>query len=231
MRTVGVLGGMGPAATLDFLTKLQAATGAQRDQDHVRTIVDINPHVPNRNEALADDGPSPAPTLIAMAQGLERAGAEGLVIACNSAHAWADDIAAAVSIPLINLVDATADAVLVDAGGALHVGLLAATACLDADLYQNALAARGVQAITLDDAGRSRFMSLLYRIKAGETGEAARREMHALAFELIDAGAKAVVSACTEVPLVLKAGDLPVPIVDSTDVLVAETLAFARDDG
>ena len=231
MRTIGVLGGMGPAATLDFLTKLQARTGAKRDQDHVRTIVDINPHVPNRNEALADDGPSPAPVLIAMAQGLERAGAEGLVIACNSAHAWADEIAAAVQVPLINLVDATADAVVAEGLRGMHVGVLAATACLDAELYQNALAARGVQPLTLDDGGRSRFMSLLYRIKAGETGEAARREMHALAFELIDAGAKAVVSACTEVPLVLKAGDLPTPLIDSTDVLVAETLAFARDDG
>ena len=128
-------------------------------------------------------------------------------------------------------MDATADAVVAEGLRGMHVGVLAATACLDAELYQNALAARGVQPITPDDDGRSRFMSLIYRIKAGETGEAARREMHALALELIDKGAKAIVSACTEIPLVMGAGDLPTPLIDSTDVLVAETLAFARDDG
>ena len=231
MRTVGVLGGMGPAATLDFLGKLQARTGAQRDQDHVRTLVDINPHVPNRNEAITDDAESPALVLIAMAQGLERAGAEGLVIACNSAHAWADEIEGAVSIPLINLVDAVADAVVAEGLRGMHVGVLAADACLEAELYQNALRARGVQPLVLEDDERERFMERLYRIKAGDTGPDSRRDMHALAFTLIDRGAKAIVAACTEIPLVLGPGDLPVPVIDSTDVLVAETLAFARDEG
>jgi aspartate racemase len=230
MRTVGVLGGMGPAATLDFLGKLQARTGAQRDSDHIRTLVDINPQVPNRNEALAGDGESPAAVLVRMAQGLEAAGAEGLVIACNSAYAWADDIRAAVEIPLIDLIAATADTVLLEAQGAHHVGVLAASACLSAELYQHALAARGIAPIILDEAAQARFMQLIYRMKGGEVGADARREMHAFAFALIDQGAKAVVAACTEIPLVLRKGDLPVPLIDSTDVLVAETLAFARDD-
>ncbi|HRD29440.1 MAG TPA: aspartate/glutamate racemase family protein, partial [Caulobacter sp.] len=88
MKTLGVLGGMGPAATLDFLAKLQAATPAARDQDHIRVLVDINPQVPDRNGE--DD--TPGPVLAAMAAGLRDAGADVLAIACNTAHAYADAV-------------------------------------------------------------------------------------------------------------------------------------------
>ena len=219
---------MGPAATLDFLTKLQAATPAASDQDHVPLLIDLNPQVENRNDALAGTGPSPEATLVVMAEGLERGGAEALVIVCNSAHAWADAIRAATSIPLIDLVQETADAVLRDAPGAKRVGLLAAAAALDAELYQKALAARGIEPLVLEGPDRARFMALLYRLKGGQTGASERAEMRALAQLLTDRGATAIVSACTEVPLVLTAADLPVPLIDSTEVLVAETIAFAR---
>jgi aspartate racemase len=228
MRTVGVLGGMGPAATLDFMAKLQAATGAQRDQDHVPLLVDLNPQVPDRNAALRGEGPSPEPVLVAMARRLEAAGADGLVIVCNSAHAWAGAIQAAVSIPLLHLVEKSADAVRRDAPGADRVGLLAASAALDAQLYQEALAARGVEPLTLEGEDRARFMALLYRIKAGAAGPDERAEMAALAQVLIGRGAQAILSGCTEAPIVLAPGDVPVPLIDSTAVLVAETLRFAR---
>jgi aspartate racemase len=228
VKTVGVLGGMGPAATLDFMAKLLAATHAKSDQDHVHLLVDLNPQVENRNEALAGIGPSPEASLVAMAQGLERGGAQALVIVCNSAHAWADPIRAATSIPLIDLIEKTGDAVLRDAPEAKRVGLLAASAALDAQLYQKALIARGVEPVVLEGADRDRFMKLLYKLKAGETGPAERTEMRALAQLLMDRGATAVVSACTEVPLVLAQADLPFPLIDSTNVLVAETLAFAK---
>ena len=80
-RVLGVLGGMGPAATLDFLGKLQALTPAQKDQDHIRVIVDINPQVPDRNDPFA----RPGPVLAEMAGGLQGAGAQVLAIACNTA--------------------------------------------------------------------------------------------------------------------------------------------------
>ena len=89
---VGILGGMGPAATVDLVSKILAATDAARDQDHLHLIVDCNPKVPNRNEAVDGTGPSPAPALVAMARRLEAAGADFLVMACNTAHAWEAEI-------------------------------------------------------------------------------------------------------------------------------------------
>ncbi|CAN5145923.1 amino acid racemase [soil metagenome] len=229
MKTIGVLGGMGPAATLDFLSRLQAATGAKRDQDHVHVLVDLNPQVLDRNAALRGEGPSPEGDLVAMAQGLERQGAAALVMVCNSAHAWAKPVQSAVSVPLIDLIAETADAVA--ALGVKRAGVLAASAALDAGLYQVALAERGIEPLTLSGDDLAAFMTLLYRIKAGATGEAERAEMLNLAAVLIAAGAEAVVSGCTEVPLVLSAADLSVPLVNSTQVLVERTLAFARREG
>ena len=226
--TVGVLGGLGPEATLDFYAKLLRATPAARDQDHLRVLLDVNPQVPDRNAALAGTGPSPAPALIGMARGLEGAGADFLVLVCNTAHAWAAELQAAVDIPLVSLIGETVDEVA--RAGAERVGLLAADGALRAGLYQTALAERGLDVLALSEAGQMRFMQLLYRIKAGHTGEAERAEMRALAAQLLDQGADLILAGCTEVPLVLDQDDVSVPLVSSTDVLVRRTVVYATGE-
>jgi aspartate racemase len=99
-KTLGVLGGMGPAATLDFLAKLQAATPVSREQDHLRVLVDINPKVPDRNDSYDAAGP----VLAEMAVGLREAGAQVLAIACNTAHAYVDQVKAS-GLPLVDLIE------------------------------------------------------------------------------------------------------------------------------
>lgn len=231
-RTVGVMGGLGPAATADFHARLVRATPATRDQEHLRLLIDSDPTLPDRNAALAGRGPSPGPALVAMARNLERAGADFLVLVCNAAHAWQDEIRAAVSIPFLSMVDETADEISRLPGHPRRAGVLAADACLQADLYGRALRARAIESVNLDAVHQARFMELLYRIKAGDLGPGMRSEMRALAETLVGDGAQAIVAACTEVPLVLDAADSPLPRehwVSSTDVLVARTIAFARE--
>jgi aspartate racemase len=225
---VGVLGGMGPAATVDFMDKLITATKAPREQDNLRLLVDCNPHVPDRHEALTG-GAQPGPVLAEMAKGLERAGAEFIVMACNTAHAHTDEIKAALSVPFVSLIAETALAFAKQHPDAKAAGLLATSTCVEANLYQPALAAQGVRTVTLDPASQQRFMGLIYQVKRGDRSDAARAEMRALADILIAAGAEVVVSGCTEVPLVLRQGDVAKPLVDSTAVLVERTLAYARD--
>ncbi|ADV66034.1 aspartate/glutamate racemase family protein [Deinococcus maricopensis] len=227
-RTVGVLGGLGPDATLDFFAKVLRASRAEREQDHLRLLIDNNPQVPDRNAALTGRGASPGPALAGMARGLEAAGADFLVMVCNTAHAYQADIEAAVRVPFVSLIDETVHATLRAVPGARAVGLLATTTCLDAGLYQRAFAPHGVRMIEPDAAGRARFMEVLYRIKAGDTGAAVRADMRALGLALADAGADALVAGCTEVPLVLGAADVPVPLISSTDVLVERTVQYAR---
>lgn len=225
---IGILGGMGPAATLDLFAKLLAASEAKRDQDHLRLIIDCNPAVPDRNAALVGQGPSPGAVLAAMAAGLERAGADVLVMACNAAHAYQADIERATTVPFISMIEETSAALGRRHPEVRRVGLLAADACLDARLYQQALAATGRESLTLGSAEQARFMRLLYRIKSGDISATARAEMRDLAGRLAEAGAEAILAGCTEVPLVLDAKDLSLPLIGATDILVEQAIAYAR---
>lgn len=226
--SVGVLGGLGPEATLDFYAKVLALTPAGRDQDHLHLIIDNDPTVPNRNEAVAGTGPSPGPQLAAMAARLEGAGADFLVMVCNAAHAWQPDIEAATTLPFVSLITETCDETLRRVPGVEAVGVLGSSGCLDAGLYQEAFAGRGVRVLVPENAERDAFMALLYRIKAGDKGAAVRTAMRDLAISLIAQGAQAVVAGCTEVPLVLSRDALPCPLINSTDVLAERTVYYAR---
>lgn len=229
-KIVGVLGGMGPAATLDFYARIIAATKAGRDQDHIRLIIDSNPQVPDRNAAVAGSGPSPAPALIAMAKGLRAAGADFLVMPCNAAHAFVDEIKRAIDLPLLSIIEATAADLQRKHPHARRAGILASTGCLDANLYQTALRTIGVEAIVPQAETRAQFMSALARIKTGDTGATAKREMQAVAAALIERGAEALIAGCTEVPIVLAQDDVTVPLLNSTDSLVAATIATAHQE-
>jgi aspartate racemase len=221
---------MGPAATLDFLGKVLAADPATREQDKIRLIVDCNPGVLDRNAAARGEGPSPGPALAAMARGLVAAGADFLVIACNTAHAWSADIAAAVDAPLLGMIDAACDAIAAGHPDARRIGLLAGQGCLDAGIYQAAFAARGWQAVTPGPGLQGRLMDALYRVKSGALGEAERADFFACASATIAKGAQVVVAGCTELPLLLRAGDLAAPLIDPNQVLAERTVAYARAD-
>lgn len=223
-QTLGVLGGMGPAATLDFLAKLQAATPASREQDHLRVLVDINPHVPDRNV----EGSDPGPVLAAMAAGLRGAGAQVLAIACNTAHAYAAEVRAS-GLPLVDMLEAAGQAAR--AVGATRVGVLGTGLALG--IYRDRFSHLALEVISLDDHEQVEFMALLYRIKLGALDAGSRETMTALARRLIGKGAQAVVAGCTEVPLVLDAADLAVPFIDATQALAQACVAacLARDSG
>lgn len=220
MKTLGVLGGMGPAATLDFLAKLQAATPAARDQDHIRVLVDINPQVPDRNGE--DD--TPGPVLAAMAAGLRDAGADVLAIACNTAHAYADAVRDASGLPLVDMIGIACEAAR--RAGATRVGVLATGLALG--LYAERLTGMGLEPVALSKAKQEWFMSLLYRIKGGDLGEEVQDEMAAVARSLSEAGAEAVIAGCTEAPLVLSAVELDVPLIDAGQTLAERCVAVCR---
>jgi aspartate racemase len=227
-KVVGVLGGMGPAATLDFFARILAETNAKRDQDHIRLVIDNNPAVPDRNAAIAGTGPSPAPVLQEMARGLKRAGAEILVMPCNAAHAFLDEVKAATDLPTISIIDVTVETMRRSLPQLRYAGVLASTGCIDAGLYQKAFAKNGVHALVPEGEWRDRFMAVLYRIKSGDASPAAKAEMRVISLALSDAGAEGIVAGCTEVPLVLSPKDAAGPLLNSTDCLVMATIAAAR---
>jgi len=225
---IGVLGGMGPEATVDFMAKVIALTPADKDQDHIRMLVDHNPAVPNRQTAILDGGEDPGPVLAEMAKRLEAAGADILVIPCNTAYVFAASVKAAVDVPLISIIDVTIDAILQRDASIRKVGVLATDGCLQGGVYQDALQKRSLTPILPDDIELAKLMDLINGIKAGDKSEAVSVAMRELAAALISRGAEAIVAGCTEIPLVLDASMLEVILISSTDALAAETVRRAR---
>ncbi|MEO8847257.1 MAG: amino acid racemase [Casimicrobiaceae bacterium] len=227
-KVVGVIGGLGPEATLDFYAKLLAATPAQRDQDHLRVVIDSNPKVPDRNRAVAGEGDSPGPALASTARALERAGAELLCMPCNTAHAFIADVRGATSLPFISIIDATLLEVRTLRPPVQRVGLLTADGGRRARVYEDALVAVGLDAVTLDDGDQATLMQLIYGVKAGRRGNDERAAMAALARRLVDRGAQALIAGCTEVPLLMSAADTVIPFIDSTAALARAVVRAAR---
>lgn len=216
---------MGPQATVDFMARVIAATGATSDQEHIHMIVDHNPQVPNRHAAIAGTAPSIGPDLAAMAQRLEGAGADFLVMVCNTAHAFTDDIRAAVSIPFVSIIDVVMEAL--PRHPARRVGLMAAQGCLQARLYQDALQLAGHEAVLWTDGELARFMDIIYRIKSGDRAVDIAPGLRRLAAELEFRGADILVAGCTEVPMFLSHSDTTAPMLSSTDLLVRRTIELA----
>jgi len=225
---IGVIGGMGPMATADFLAKLTTATPVTKEQEHLRVLIDSNPKIPDRNSALLGDGESPANAIAQTARNLQHCGADFLVMACNTAHAFENAVRHAVSIPFVSMIDEASDACLRLHPDARRMGLLAAPGCLNAGLYQTAIARRDRDTVALSERQQADFASLLYQIKTRGVSDAVRDGMKALGDALIDAGADVLIAACTEVPLVLSDGDLRRPMIDATSNLAARCVRYAR---
>ena len=218
-RVLGILGGMGPAATVAFLARVQALTPAEGDADHIRIVMDLNPQVPDRNTRAGEAEAE----LAAMAVRLKAAGAEVLAMPCNTAHAQKAGIEAA-GLPFIDMIAATVAAVR--ATGARRIGVLATPG--GEALYRDMLVAAGLEPVVLPGEARERFMNCVYAVKRGDTGPETRASIRGLGEELIAAGATAVIAGCTEVPLLLKAADLTVPLVDSAEVLASACVLACR---
>lgn len=228
MKTVGIIGGMGPGATVLLMQKIIAATPARDDEDHVPLLVDQNPQVPSRIRHLIEGtGEDPAPVLSAMAKRLQTAGALALAMPCNTAHHYAQEIRASVSVPLIDMValSVTHAGSLVPAGGT--VGVLASPAVRLTGLFDRALAAAGLTALyaTDDDA----VLSIIRRIKADGPVAETRQALEKVSRDLLARGAQVQMVACTEFSLIADAVDASVVSFDTLDRLASGIIAFATE--
>lgn len=234
---VGVLGGMGPAATADFHHKVVRATPADCDQDHLPLLIRSVPQIPDRSASILTGSPSPEPALIEQARALRAGGAAVIVIPCNTAHLWHGAVQAAVDVPVLHIADAVLtalDALRMDRGGSSAdcwpVGLLATRATVQCGLYPRRAEALGAHAthwIVPATQAQDRYVDAGIRaVKAGDLAQG-RHLLRQAARALQDLGAQALVLACTEIPLVL--GDLPVPTIDATQSLAEATVRWALD--
>jgi len=229
-KTPGIMGGMGPEATIDFMTKVLAKTKAGSDQEHIRMIVDHDPKVPNRHAAIKGVGEDVGGYLANMAKGLEDSGADFVAMVCNTAHAFEDNIKEAINIPFVSIIDVVIDNIKKHHPEATKVGVMAAEGALEAELYQNALKKAGIEPVLWGTHALADFMGILYQVKSGNSGETVKNEMIRLADDLVEKGAEVLISGCTEIPLILSADDLDVPLVESTSVLVERVIEHSMGE-
>jgi aspartate racemase len=230
-KIIGVLGGLGPWATLDFFEKILRLTPARRDQDHLRVIIDSNAKIPDRSPAILGNGEDPTPALTATARNLERAGAELLVIPCNTAHAFYDAIAASVRIPVLHIMEEVAAVLRREHPEIRRAGVLATHATVAAGLYHRAFAAAGVEVLTPDDSGQEVVTQAIYGVKGAGSGMATTAGVAAVARDLVARGAEALVLGCTELPFVLHPEDVDVPLLDSNLILARAAVHVAKAAG
>lgn len=226
LPVIGILGGMGPEATVELMRRVVAATPAKDDVDHIHMIVDNNPKVPSRIAALIDEtGESPLPELQRMAKRLEAAGSDVLAIACNTAHWYVRDIAGIVRIPVMNMVTLTAERVARDPA-CRKVGLLASTAVIKIGLYREALARRHIEMNV--PRRQDEVMTIIREIKAGNIDAGLRGSFAAIANDLLSDGADLLLIACTELSVIADAIPAPSPVIDALDVLTGEIVAVGK---
>jgi aspartate racemase len=226
-KTVGVLGGMGPDATVDFMSAVIALTPAGKDQDHIHMIVDSNPGVPDRQAAMKGDRSAVSKVLGDMALRLEAAGADFLVMPCNTAHAFLPEVLPKLHVPFIHIVNETVAEIASTQPKARQVGVMATDACIESGVYQSAILASGRRCILPPAERQQELMGLIHRIKRGDKGKAVKQAMRGIAIDLAKHGADVIVAGCTEIPLVLRKDELDLPFISSTEVLARRTVAMA----
>ncbi len=230
-KIIGILGGMGPEATLDLYGKIIRATPAEKDQDHLRVIIDSNPKVPDRTPAIIGDGEDPVPAMAESGKTLERAGVDFIIIPCISAHFFLENLQKALEAPILSAFGAVADRIENRHPDVKRVGLLATSGTIIGGKFEARLLQSGVKTMAPGPENQQKVMDAIYKIKSSRD-ETVRRQCKAnllsAAEHLIEKGAMGIIAGCTEIPLELKAGDLSVPLFDPLRILAESAVEKAR---
>jgi aspartate racemase len=228
-KVLGVLGGMGPLASAQFMLRLTLLTPATRDQEHIPTVLWSDPRVPDRTVGRLSGGADPLPWLLRGIAGLQRAGCSAVAIPCNTAHGWYDEMRDAADVPILHIVDAASEELrrLDITHG--RIGVMGTQATLAMRLYQDRLGALGWDCITPSQHEMDRLVSpAIALVKANRVAEAFP-PLSEVVHSLSKRGAMAVVLGCTEIPLGIQAGPpLELPVIDTIDGLARTAIAWAR---
>ena len=227
---IGVLGGMGPLATVDFFNKVLLATPAKGDADHVPLLIQSDPRIPPRPAAILNSGRSPLPELLAGRDRLIALGATVLAMPCNTAHFWYADLVRGCTVSFISIVSASIAELGKLAAPGARIGIIATRATLTAKIFDAPLQLAGYTALLpSDDMLDTLVLPGIVHVKAGQAVQGGRLIEQAVQ-ALMGHGASAVLLACTETPLALDAIHSPerAQCVDTTAALARACVAWWR---
>ncbi len=226
-KIVGILGGMGPEATVDLMQRIIHLTPALDDIDHIRCIVDNNPKIPSRIKAIVEgNGEDPGPCMADMGRRLESWGADFLAIACNTAHHYYNAVQDAVNIPVINLIDIVSNHVKDTYPEHDKVGLLASPAVAITGLYTKRFKKLAIEEVWPDPDYQERLFTVIREVKKGNTTTQLLDEYRKVCQNLLNKGAKTAIIGCTELSTL--GGELPIHNIDAAQILALEIVRWAK---
>ncbi|MGQ9726298.1 MAG: aspartate/glutamate racemase family protein [Candidatus Bathycorpusculaceae bacterium] len=226
-KVIGILGGMGPEATADLFMRIIRETPAKKDQEHLRVIIDNNPKILDRTAAILGEGASPLPEMVKTAKNLEKAGANFIIMPCITAHYYYEELRRSVKIPILNMVELTAQTISKIFPKAKKAGLLGTTGTVKGKLYDKYLNKFNIEMVYPSDTFQKKIMEAIYDyMKTGKIQEG-KKIVVDVANHLIELGAELIICGCTETSLVLKDGDLTKPVVDPMQILAKTAVMIA----
>jgi aspartate racemase len=226
-RVIGILGGMGPEATLDLYRHIIELTPANRDQDHIQVLIFSNPKIPDRTKAIAERGESPLTHLIESARLLESSGAGILAMPCNAAHHFLPEIRREIGIPFLDMIEETCRRFQAQLPNANAVGLIASIGTVCSGVYSKALSRSGIDVLLPEDEDQKRIQTAIDQVKTRTHDRSTQETFQLIGTRLINAGAAAIILGCTEVPLAFNPVEVDYASFNSTKILAEAAVAWA----
>lgn len=226
-RMIGILGGMGPEATLDLYRNIIALTPATRDQDHIRVLIYSNPKIPDRTEAIAAGGVSPLPDLIESARILERGGAGILTMPCNAAHHFLPMMRKEISIPILDMVEETCRRLHRTLPETKVAGLIATSGTVHSRVYHQALSHVGIELLVPPGSDQHKVEEAIGQVKAGTQNRSTRETFQSIGMRLFERGAQVILLGCTEIPLAFEPSQVSYLTVNPTLILAEAAVNWA----
>ena len=224
-KCIGVIGGMGPLATCDFMKKLLLRMDAKSDQDFIRICVDCNTNIPDRTAAILGKGENPLPEMIKSAIRLQCSGADVLTISCNTAHYFVEELSKCIDVPIMHMPLLVAEEL--KRRNINTAAVLATDGTVQSGVYEKVLHANGIQAVYPDQTEQAFVMSLIYDyVKAGKPFDTCREQILALIDHMKFLGAEVMILGCTELPIVFDQLHINIATIDPTDVLACAAIRY-----
>lgn len=228
-KIIGVLGGMGPDATVDLFQKIVSKTSAEKDQDHHKLLIYNNPKIPDRTAAILGNGEDPLPPLIASAKKLEKGNADFLVMPCNTAHYYYEDLVENIDIEILNMIAETAKKVSEHSTDVRKVALMGTKGVIKSKIYHKALKKFDINVIEPSKENLEKIMDIIYAIKSGFKDQKRQRELTNIANKLVEKGAEGLILGCTELPLLFDKESFDYPLFISQEILAEKAVEKAEE--
>ena len=226
-RMIGILGGMGPEATLDLYRTIIRLTPAKRDQDHIQVLIHCNPKIPDRTDAIAQHSESPLPYLIESAKILERGGAGIIVMPCNAAHHYLPEIRRDISIPFIDMIEETCGRIRAQWPNRRTVGLIATIGTVLSGVYPGSLTKAGIAVQLPTQEDQQRIQVAIDQIKAGVHDRLTQETLQSIGTHMAEAGAESIILGCTEIPLAFNPDEVNYLTLNPTRILAEVAVEWA----